>query len=682
MFVRQVFKPVFAFGRFLCQPLHGSTLEPRRRQELAELTSLVFAVCTALFVTKFIVAARDLSTPILNPYVFTSNWIESFGNVWACTAEDFAVGLGCLLVGALVLRLTPSPGIRLALRIVAHAAALLAIAFMIVNAQLFHAMRCFLSAALFEVGGGLKPERSVLAYATPTMKALLALVPLFTLSLHLFAVRAWPRVWQWGAALACRPLLLVAGIAGLGYVTGETQRQLFLPFFRPEFTRNPHLVLACSFFSDFDFGDVGPEPPERDEFLPGRPCQLRPVLPHRPRNVVLIVVECAAAPYTSLYGYPEPTTPRLQQLAEHGVVYDNFYANANITLGSALTLCGGIWNSPRGTATIVDYPGFPVSSPASWLKQQGYSTYFLGGGGLMNWEGYHGIKEAFAVDGWDLARDPSHPFWRDRGGSLPYWHDDYVDDHQFADATRTLRQHDRREPFFMLVWNYDTHEPWNHRTGPDWEERHFPATVRAYAQTTEEFRRYLHSLHHTDELIGQLYDELVRLGLADDTLFIVTGDHGESFGQHGFWKHGNSLYDQEVKVPLLMVNPAFRNLCGPRPTMVASHIDLWPTITDACDVPFNPLWQGRSLLGPDHDRRAFFAHHGVTGVREGDWKYVWDHKARREFLFDMQTDPSESNNLAADHRDLCLRQRRRLRDWTLFQTELTKARLAEARARR
>ena len=111
--------------------------------------------------------------------------------------------------------------------------------------------------------------------------------------------------------------------------------------------------------------------------------------------------------------------------------------------------------------------------------------------------------------------------------------------------------------------------------------------------------------------------------------------------------------------------------------MVASHIDLWPTITDACDLPFNPLWQGRSLLGPDTDRRAFFAHRGAMAVREGRWKYMWDYDTRREFLYDLTTDPGETNNVASAHHEYALRQRRRLRDWTLFQTELTKERLVE-----
>src|SRR5205823_3170189 len=144
------------------------------------------------------------------------------------------------------------------------------------------------------------------------------------------------------------------------------------------------------------------------------------------------VLESAGAPYTSLYGSPFPTTPNLRRLAERGVVFDNFYSTATHTIGSALAICGGTWNDPHTTSTIIDFPGFPVASSAVWLKGQGYTTYFLASGGEYAWEQYRSMKEVFAVDGWDLARDRNHPFWRNRTVTKPFRDDDYLDDETFA----------------------------------------------------------------------------------------------------------------------------------------------------------------------------------------------------------------------------------------------------------
>jgi arylsulfatase A-like enzyme len=113
---------------------------------------------------------------------------------------------------------------------------------------------------------------------------------------------------------------------------------------------------------------------------------------------------------------------------------------------------------------------------------------------------------------------------------------------------------------------------------------------------------------------------------------------------------------------------------------IGSHIDLWPTITDICGIPINPLWQGRSLLGnfPEQDRRAYFSRRGTLGLREGRFKYLWDYDSRTEYLFDLEEDPGELHNLSKENSELCHEYRRRLRDWTNFQTETTRARLIES----
>ena len=76
-------------------------------------------------------------------------------------------------------------------------------------------------------------------------------------------------------------------------------------------------------------------------------------------------------------------------------------------------------------------------------------------------------------------------------------------------------------------------------------------------------------------------------------------------------------------------------------------------MTDICDLPANPLWQGRSLLGgrPDDERRAYFFRKGHIGVREGKFKYIWDYEAQIDLLFDMEKDPGERDNDRGRHEE-------------------------------
>jgi arylsulfatase A-like enzyme len=656
---------------------------PDRRRELGEIVSLAFVVCLVIFLVKTTIAYRDLDQVGLPPAVWRDGVCVSLAQVWACCAQDFAVGLGWILVGAVVLRWLRSDRGRRVVRVAAHVAAGLALCYMIANAQIFHVLRRFLTYSLFQSAGGFTPERSILAYATPTVKTTLALVPPLALALHLSWVHYLARFWSGATWLIARPAVLLAGIGALSYVTCETQRTLFLEH-RGDFTENAHLLMVRSVLQrDLGFGDVGPEPPETADFEPNRPRPSGLTLAKRPTNVIVVVLECAGTVYLSHYGYPLATTPCLSKLEAEGctLTFNRFHATANHTTASALPIFGSLWNDPYSIATIIEFPRFPIPAAASWLQQRGYQTVFLGSGGYGAWDGFRNLQQAFASNGWDVARNPNHPFWAEGGARDRFQAYDYLDKAMFADARRFLRS-PGKAPFFMMLWGYEAHAPYfGPKVQPEWDQRHFPEAVRS-GELADDFRRFLSALHQADALIGELYEELKAQGLADDTLVVVTADHGESFGQHGAFKHCSSLHVEELQVPLILINRHLAAALGPRSNALGSHIDLWPTITDICSLPFNKDWQGRSLLGDDDtQRRVYFSRIEALGVIEGRFKYIWDATKQRDYLYDLHADPQEGRNIAAEQPDLCLRQRRRLRDWTLYQRELTKQRLTEAARR-
>jgi hypothetical protein len=636
------------------------------------MLSLVVVVCAAIFLVKGFIAVRDLANPVLPPVVYDGRVPASLGRVWACCAEDFAVGLGCLLAGWLALRLAPSAGTRRALRLGAHLAAAAALAFVVVNAELFHVLRQYLTLSLVQLSGGLRMERSVAAYATTPVKLAVALVPTLALAAHLAGLRAFPRAWRWLAHHGSRPalLLLVPGLA----LVGHAARRGLAGEGGGDYPCNPHLHFARSLFRTADVAGEPPPDAEAHDFLPGRPGHTPGLLPRRPTNVIFIVVESARASAFEAYGSPFPTTPNLRGLEDRGVVFENFYATANHTIASALPLYGGLYNDPTTVSTLMEHPEFPVPGAAEWLQRFGYRTYFLASGGKTAWEDYRNLVPAFCVKGFDVPRDPAAPFWRDAADPRAMFHNGYLDEALFADVKRAVRA-ERGNKFALFVWCYESHAPFFEGSSPDWDGQHFPPGMLG-SRREDDFRCYLGALWRLDALIGDLYRELEDLGLADETLIVLTGDHGEAWGEHGLLGHGSSVYEEQVRVPLLMIGPRLAPL-GRRNRAVGSHVDLWATITDVCGLPADPRWQGRSLVsGPEEGRRAYFyTHLSCFGVREGRHKYIWDSKNERHLLFDLESDPLERENLAGEAPGVCELQHQRIRDWAAFQSQLIGKRL-------
>src|SRR5262249_10923611 len=124
-------------------------------RERVEMLSLAVAVCVAVVATKALIAYRDLDNAAAPPVVWDGSVLATLGRVTACCAEDLAVAVGCFLLAAAALRLTPSVWGRRAIRLLAHAAAVAALCLLVINVQLFHVVRHFLTYDLVRLAGGL-----------------------------------------------------------------------------------------------------------------------------------------------------------------------------------------------------------------------------------------------------------------------------------------------------------------------------------------------------------------------------------------------------------------------------------------------------------------------------------------------------------------------------------------------
>jgi arylsulfatase A-like enzyme len=221
-----------------------------------------------------------------------------------------------------------------------------------------------------------------------------------------------------------------------------------------------------------------------------------------------------------------------------------------------------------------------------------------------------------------------------------------------------------REKFFIFCWSNQTHYPFE--PSADQSEIDFLKGDKSWGAMWWDLGRYLNAVHEADAQIGRLLNELRRRNLSENTLVIITGDHGEGMGKpHAYYGHSGKLYQEDVNVPLIIWSPAIFKASA-RSNVIGAHVDLSPTVLDFLNLPQPPGWEGQSLMSPAHRNRAYFfgsADEYLLGVRDGNFKYILNTTADRDELYDLSQDPTEQNNIAHQQREQTNRLRQRTAAW-------------------
>lgn len=293
-------------------------------------------------------------------------------------------------------------------------------------------------------------------------------------------------------------------------------------------------------------------------------------------NVLLLVWDTVRAASLSLYGAQVPTTPQLDSIAAHGVVFDEAYATAPWTLPSHASMFTGRYAS--ATETDFGIP-LPPDAPtlAEVLRNQGYATAGFTAN-LMATRAESGLSrgfiryEDFTSSAWEVLHSTAFTqadlvvvflenlrrgrYWRVvrdivNGGFETHF---TVASHDVKRAPTLARDFlawqdtiPKGRPFFAFINLFDAHDPY--QPPPE-----FLAQVSGPNARTID--RYHGSIRFVDDVVGRMLRELDRRGVLDHTIVVITSDHGEQFGEHGLTLHGNSLYRQVLHVPLLVTYPA------------------------------------------------------------------------------------------------------------------------------
>ena len=441
---------------------------------------------------------------------------------------------------------------------------------------------------------------------------------------------------------------------------------------------SPHWVLASSYATELLGGGsplTGAEafPPEflRDFEVTTKPATTARIPSGvRPKNVILVVLESTATRYLSLYGSRYKTTPILDAAASHALVFDNFYCHVGMSANSMAAITLSLFPYMTWREYTVEYPDMPGDSLAQVLKARGFRTSFIHSGDLS----YGGGGAFLKNRGFDDIIDSS-------GLGCTAQTSWGCEDRFLVDGMLRWIDRDCETPFFIMAWTSESHHPYE------------PSPDRPFVDFFEDgplppddydLGRYLNTVLEVDRQIGRLFQGLRERNMEKNTLVAITGDHGEAFGDpHRTWGHGARLYEENVHVPLVLWSPGLYAQ-GRRASQIGSHVDLCPTLADIMGVPAKASWHGRSVFDRLHTPRAYFYAANddyLLGVREGDWKYVYNATLGRDELYNLKTDPLEQKNAAAQQRERVGRLRQRLAAWKHYVGgELAKIQKAGPRA--
>jgi glucan phosphoethanolaminetransferase (alkaline phosphatase superfamily) len=359
------------------------------------------------------------------------------------------------------------------------------------------------------------------------------------------------------------------------------------------------------------------------------------------RNVLLVGLESTAARYLAPYGAPDDPTPAVTALARESIVFDAAYAAYPESVkGLFAVLCAA---APAIDVEAEAHANAPCDSVVHRVARAGYRTALLHAGRftylgmqpVMDMHRFDGTFDAAAISG-----RVQSSFGVDEPAvveKLLAWIDDEP----------------RGKPFFAVYLPAAGHHPYLSNGGP-------------FSGDTD-LGAYKNAIHEGDRALGTLVDGLRRRGLLDQTLIVIYGDHGEAFDQHpGNRAHSLYIYDENVRVPLIIRVPGTPAGAVRRVPQVASVIDIGPTIVDLLGLPGEATAQGSSLLRSRERMALFHADYasGWLGLRDRCWKYVYEIDTARGRLYDVCLDPDETRDLASDHRARVETYRDHLLNWS------------------
>ena len=425
----------------------------------------------------------------------------------------------------------------------------------------------------------------------------------------------------------------------------------------------------------------------------------------KPPNILFIAVD-DLRPELNCFGSHHIKSPNIDKVAHSGIIFQQAYCQVPVCGASRASLLTGLrpgytWFIDYDTWADKDAPG-ALTLPQHF-KNNGYYT-------LSNGKIFHHREDklqSWSEDPWLPVDDVEGPkYWRDYQlkdniriltsleGNGPAFEKADVEDNAYFDGRlaekcirdlRRLKEMD--QPFFLAAGFYKPHLPFNApskywnlykqedirladnpfrpKHAPDASMHNF-GELRNYTNIPNEgplpdslarllVHGYYACVSYTDTQIGKVLNELKNLGLDDNTIVIIWGDHGWNLGEHGLWcKHCN--YETSLRAPIILQVPWLEG--GLETDALVEFIDIYPTLCDLAGLEIPPHLQGESLRkyfnDPALPGKPYVFSRFIRGesVKNADYRYTeWlnpESSRYADMLYDHHNDPEENHNIAAE----------------------------------
>jgi arylsulfatase A-like enzyme len=442
--------------------------------------------------------------------------------------------------------------------------------------------------------------------------------------------------------------------------------------------------------------------------------------PHNKPNIVLIVMDAARPDHLSCYGYKRKTSPNIDKIADEGVLFKNVISPSGWTVPSHASIFTGLFPFEHGVRGISPFLPEKLETMTKILQKGGYHTLIYSNNPWVGFfSGYSRGCDDFQ-EGWRVWR--KRYFYENVYNKLlelikrndPNW---LINDKGAAKTNQYVSGwigKNLESPFFVFINYMETHLPYSPSSrnsiyvpkniAPEDIKRTLSiargVTVLKRDRSQEELfvinAFYDGEIHYLDKRIGELYETLRKLNILDDTLLIVTSDHGEYLGDYGILGHGFGLFNTLLEVPLIIRHPKYFN-----PGLIIENnvqtTDIFYTVLDAVDINYNPsnLGLGRSLIKriKEHDYEEIMiaerdkpkdalyraknlgidANHINKEQRAiifNGYKYIQTSLGEEE-LYDLKRDPLESHNLVSKKKEVAAALGKRLQE--IYKTDQSRA---------
>lgn len=387
----------------------------------------------------------------------------------------------------------------------------------------------------------------------------------------------------------------------------------------------------------------------------------------KPPNVLLISVDTLRPDHLSSYGYERSTSPTIDRLAAEGVLFEQHVSSTSWTLPAHAAMFTSLVDTVHGCFETDRVLAHDRVTLAEHFSEAGYQTAGFFAGPYLH--PAFGLGQGFEVYedctsyGQALAELPTEAWSMDRA-VMQASHRDVTNPTVYDRVSAWLGGRSD-DPFFLFVHLWDAHfdfmppPPYDTMFDPDYDGevtgRDFFFDSSINAAMPERDLHHLIALYDgeiawTDHHIGLILADLERQGVLDDTIVAVTSDHGTEFFEHGGKAHRMTLFDEVIRIPLILRYPP-RLDPGLRVARQTRMIDLAPTLLDLAGLPPARQAMGHSLAAASSGEEPlalselFSVGRRLRAIRTSETKLIHDSNRHSQFYFDLADDPGERQPL-------------------------------------